>query len=409
MKIREAFELTLALCRRTAGATMTSAQLAPLTHAGERTAFHGYAMRHGVLGLVLTALRARAGQSVDAATLAAILSPLRTLSQQARLWDMERDRVLTLLHRDGLEPLLLKGGALRLTTYADSVERPVGDLDLLAPGADMEQVVTRLQAAGYRMPESPDVVEGFRQHHFHLPMNHPNGFEVELHWALTPAVGPWRLDHGDFIARAVTITHGGGSARVPAPEQMVLHLSAQNTEDHFSRLRRFVDLDRLIARHEIDWDLVVSEARRGGLEAPVALSLQLARGLLGTPLPPNLTRRLGVGRATRSGLALLTPISGIARLQGPRRALGASLQEVWLASGASRMQHLKRLLAGAEDPLAWVWRGDTHPRAAAPARAGGLQLAASLALYQCGLALSAPLTMGTAAGRRDLGVWARDG
>ncbi|MGE5927020.1 MAG: nucleotidyltransferase family protein [Gemmatimonadota bacterium] len=404
MKLREAFELTLALCRRDAGAP-DPALTRPLARAADRGAFHAYAMRQGVLGLVLSAFRARAADAFEPPVAQAILAPLRTLAQQARLWDMERDRVLALLAREGLAPVLLKGAALRLTTYRHAVERPVGDLDLLVPADDMEAVVDRLVGAGYRMPDSQAVIDGFREHHFHLPMHHPNGFEAELHWALTPEVSTHRLDERAFIARAVTVESGGIAARVPCVEHMILHLSSQNTEDHFSKLRRMVDLDRLVAAHAVDWDSVVRDAAHGGLAAPVALSLQLAHHLLGTPLPEDLTQRLGVGRAARVSLALLEPVSGIAHGRGPRRGVGKFLQEVWLATGAARTQHLRRLMAGQEEPLEWLWQGGEAPEGTPRRRTSRTGLALSLALYQCWIAACAPLTLGTAAGRRDLGVW----
>jgi hypothetical protein len=186
---------------------------------------------------------------------------------------------------------------------------------------------------------------------------------------------------------------------------MVLHLSSQNTEDHFSKLRRLVDLDRVLSAHEVDWGAIVTDAKRGGLEAAVALSLQLSHHLLGTSIPSDLTQRLGVGRTAQAALALLEPVSGVARGSGPRRGLGAFLQEIWLASGAARAQHLRRLMAGEEEPLDWVWQGADDPEAARAGRGSGTRLVLSLLLYQCWIALCAPLALANDAGRRDLGIW----
>ncbi|HEX6644672.1 MAG TPA: nucleotidyltransferase family protein [Gemmatimonadales bacterium] len=406
MKTRDAFELTIALCRREGAAGSGDGRVGLLGRAADRTAFHAYAMRQGVLGLALSTLR-RQAHPFDGATINAILAPLRTLSQQARLWDMERNRVLALLAREGLSPVLLKGAALRVTTYRAAVERPVGDLDLLVPAEEMDRTVERLLAAGYRMPESAAAIEGFREHHFHLPMHHPNGFEAELHWALTPRATTHRLDHDDFIARARTAEVDGLAVRLPIPEHMLLHLSSQNTEDHFSKLRRIVDIDRVIASGEPDWEFVIAEARRGGLEAPTALSLQLAHHLFGTSIPAALPARLGVGRTTRAALALLEPVSTLATGRGPTRAVARFLQEVWLAPAAARAQHLKRVVAGEDDPLEWLWRGEEEAQSPPAERRRGVRLAAALALYQCWIVLCAPASAATADGRRDLRIWDR--
>ena len=84
--------------------------------------------------------------------------------------------------------------------------------------------------------------------------------------------------------------------------------------------------------------------------------------------------------------------------------MGKFLQEVWLASGAARTQHLRRLMAGQEEPLDWLWQGGDAPEGAPRHRVSRAGLALSLALYQCWIAVCAPFTLGTAAGRRDLGI-----
>ncbi|MGC9334415.1 MAG: nucleotidyltransferase domain-containing protein, partial [Anaerolineae bacterium] len=60
-------------------------------------------------------------------------------------------QIVTALQAAGLQPIVLKGGALAGTVYPDPGLRPMGDLDLLVPTADMARAGTALVALGFRL------------------------------------------------------------------------------------------------------------------------------------------------------------------------------------------------------------------------------------------------------------------
>ncbi len=386
------------------------ADLAALSDAEFCTAFHSLATRHGVLGLVLTRLASLPGfTALDPGVQRRILAPLKILRQQALLLDMERDRVVGLLMREGLRPLVLKGAALRGYAYRDPVERQVGDLDLLLAPDQVDAATAALQGAGYRLPESAAVISGFRQHHFHLPLSHPGGFDVELHWALDPPHEMFSLDPAGFLARGVRVSRPEGEMLTPSPTDTLLHMTSQNTEDCFSKLRRLVDVDRIVARGEVDWDHLREEARQSGLEVVLGLTLALCGRLLDTPSPPGFIASLGISRSARRHLALLQPESWLTLAAGPRHHLGTLTLALWSTSRGRRREYVRRVVRGDLDPLAWLWQGKQRPERPPRGPVAGAALAVRLAAYHLFLWGAAPVRLVTPAGRASMDIWSPHG
>ena len=181
-----------------------------------RTAFLQLARELGVEGLALNALKKSGlAESLPANVARELNARLEQLRREALLWDLERDRVLHALGRRGITPLLLKGSAMRERVYDDPTERSMGDLDLLVTADEMERSMAALQDAGYAS-ESEQLMDAYRQHHFHHVLKHPRGFLVELHWGLTHPGSSVPLDEKQFAARASSTSRGNSlPVRVP--------------------------------------------------------------------------------------------------------------------------------------------------------------------------------------------------
>ena len=305
-----------------------------------------------VLGLILVELdrtgrlrgmRSGAGLAAD---------HLRRARRQAAMWDLERDSVLLRLERAGIPVLLLKGAALRVTSYRDSAERAFGDIDVLVPKESLAAAVAALAELGYA-PETEDRVRLYLEHYHHLILSKPDGFVVEVHWALVPVMSPLQLDSAAFWRDSRTLNRPGGVRTVvPSAHHMVLHLAQQNMEDGFSQLRRLVDIDRVIsATADFDWDRLSIESKRMRVQAVVALALQLAQVLLGTAVPRGFVTGLGISSVARMHLALLDPVALVLERRARRRAV-QDLLTVWcLPDFAARMRALKAMWTGDQERL----------------------------------------------------------
>lgn len=323
--------------------------LARLADPGFRDAFFAFARRHRVLGTVLVELeRLAATRALPDDITRPTGSILERLRRQAVVWNMERDRMLALLAREGLQPVVLKGGALRETLYREEpAVRSLADIDVLLPPDEVDPALRRLTAAGYRAPPR-DVIEAYRRNHFHVTLTRDGGIQVELHWRLTREDAAFQLDPAAFLRRAVVIRRTGGPPlRSPAPEDMLLHIASQNIESAYSLLFRLVDVDRLLASGiAFDWDDIERAARAGGLEVVLGLTLDLSRAILGTRVPVAARDRFDPGRLTRFHLRLARPVETVLTRRTRGRPAVTRYVRFWsIPDWRGRAAYLARMIA----------------------------------------------------------------
>lgn len=370
-----------------------------------------FAIRHGVLGLVLSALEdSHVGATLSGALSERLLRPLHTLRQRAILWELERDRLLLHLSCCSLSSVVLKGAALQHTAYSEPVQRQMGDLDLLLPREHIEDAVQALRSLGYSNPWPDGAIESYLRHHFHIRLVHPKGSIVELHWDLIRPDEPFQLDAAAFLHRSrVNHRSMGPDFRVPSPEDMVLHMASQNLGDSF-RLRRLVDVDRTIAcSARLDWGYLERSAKAGRLQVVLALSLRLCETLLGTSVPPGFIRTLRVPRIVRVHLTLLRPLQWVA-LQPPDRTAASELRHFWFILGwRPRLKRIAQMLARREDPLNWIWKGRDAPEERAAAPLQGIASLFKLVVYQAWVYCLAVAASVSTSGRRTLRFWGTGG
>jgi len=346
----------LAACRRDV-AQLATADTQLLADARERERFMELAMRHGVMGLVLTALqrsRCFAGLPADASE--RVSETLRGLRRRATILELERDHVVDILGRHGLDAVVLKGAGLASTVYKTTVERDFGDIDVLLPPHQIDSAVEALGLQGYRYPGSMVATEAYRAHHFHLRVQRPHGTIIELHWGLTLPREGFRLDAAAYLTQSVAgapRTH----LRVPCPEHSLLHIVVENVRDALSRLTRLVDVDRIVAgAPAINWEYLDLAARESGLGSALALVLELSRSVLGTEIPDEIRRRLRPPRIVRLHLALLRPAASLLLQHSLARPSWGVLLRLWLLTNRSRgLQLVQMLRADSDDPLEWLW------------------------------------------------------
>ena len=393
-------EIAVALCRADA-AECVRGRLGPLADADFTRRLIVLLRRHGVMGLAAATLTSRplatALPEEVRVELQAIVSRLR---RRAALWILERDRILSILQQAGITPVMLKGGGLSTTLYAEPLQREFGDLDLLVPEDQFDRTVARLLDSGYENPWNALQLEGYRRHHFHLRLTHPGGFIVEVHFRLSARDAPFRLDAGEFLAQSVMHdTAREAVLRLPRPEHQLLHMVAQNATDAFNQLVRLVDIDRLVRAHpQLQWDVVERAARHGGLKSAVAMSLHLTRTLLAAPIPESILRRFDPGRVTRFHLVILRPVPWLLREHFARRPAAARLLTVWIIPHhGDRWRFLAR-----RDPIEWIWSGREQLAEHDQSRWGGLISLAKLLLYQVGVYLSGAAAVVTPRGRAEL-------
>jgi hypothetical protein len=218
----------------------------------------------------------------------------------------ERDRTCALLDAAGIPVMVVKGAHLAPLLYGTVGARPMSDVDVLVPFAELQRAQDVLLRAGYGPPDRPPVRDSFHEHR-HLPLfRRPGGLPVELHWTLSDreddAVRPEDLG---IWQRAVPLPggHGVGMEPLDALLYTCRHLAVHHGFGTTNGLSGLADVAALVERYPLVGDELVSRCRRWGLVNGVWLSLALAEALLGAPLPAGVLAEL---RPTgiRAGLAL---------------------------------------------------------------------------------------------------------
>jgi putative nucleotidyltransferase-like protein len=253
------------------------------------------------LGVELPAEPARQLQAMG------LRSDLRMTTISHRL-----DRTLTALEAAGVQAMLLKGAALGRTLYGSLARRPMLDLDLLIrpeDAATARRTAIEMGWADSEVNRANDQYAG----HFHLPPLTDGlgfGFNLELHTGLFVEGHPFDWPLNELWSRSRRLE--GGLGRVPAPEDLLLHIALHFAWSHMARVgpwRAFRDIHTLATSGTVDWRAFVRLAAASNGGPAVYWTFRLARqfGVSGVPadveaeLSPRLNQR--VARALDRHLA----------------------------------------------------------------------------------------------------------
>lgn len=196
----------------------------------------------------------------------------RALRQRAEL-----ERIAQAFRQDGLEAVILKGGAITWCEGRDPALRPLRDLDLLIPEGKGSQAASILETLGFvadLAAADPDAK--------HLPPMTARGVTIEPHLHLLDthdADGARR--EAAFIARMwqrAGPADGAPGLLTPACSDTLLHLIVHAVLDHqFNNGPLLIaDMVSLIEAGPVDWEHFWAEAE--ALNCVRACQLALAMG-----------------------------------------------------------------------------------------------------------------------------------
>jgi len=146
------------------------------------------------------------------------------LERLAKVWEfrltMLEQRLaeaLEVLRQAGVSPVLLKGSALAVTTYAGFADRPMADVDLLVEPSRAEEAHALLQRAGWRWNEREYPVDAYVGHHHLVPLTDTagSGLQIEIHTEPLTGGHPYELSANDLRESAMTVPFAGAEVRVP--------------------------------------------------------------------------------------------------------------------------------------------------------------------------------------------------
>lgn len=150
----------------------------------------------------------------------------------------------------GLTPLLIKGAlALFPDQYPSSVDRVMGDLDIVLPEDGLLPAQALLSRLGYKADVEDFVWHSARerQRHHHLPpMQHCSlPVSVELHHRLLHSTADHALLHKNLKPEMVLYSDGG-RVLVPDPTSRLVHSFLHSQVSHQLGTRRLVNIRNLL-------------------------------------------------------------------------------------------------------------------------------------------------------------------
>ena len=195
----------------------------------------------------------------------------------------EFERVLGLLRREGLTPVLLKGIHLALAYYQEPFLRPMSDVDWgfqELPRAERAHGILRRN--GYELSD-PGLSGNPWSYSPHLPTltNPRTGFRTDIHGSLVYAPRDRRYDRVRVLLESPEeIRVGEQGVLVLRPEANVVYLFAHALESHGSHPPKLVTLYDVtnvlkVEGERFDWERLASLAIRAGFASTTARGLTL--------------------------------------------------------------------------------------------------------------------------------------
>lgn len=212
-----------------------------------------------------------------------------TWSQNNFLFHHSAAVLKSLLNADsGL--MLLKGAPLALLYYRDPALRPMSDLDIMVRPQQRDKAIHLLLEAGYQPLEQLKPQRLQLTHS--LGFKDRDGFSVDLHWYLIQeACQPDMQDV--WWQRSQPLDFKGIEVRTLSDSDQLLHTLAHGGRwNPLPPLRWVADASMIIRDSEIDWELILQEARRLRLVVTVRECLGFMSTLLPGLVPGEVLERL---------------------------------------------------------------------------------------------------------------------
>lgn len=286
-------QLLLALARLDLEAGDRASALALLGTELDWNYFLQLAAHHGLAPLLYRHLAALAPGTVPKAAFATLWARHEATDRRNRARAAELVRLLRLLDSHGIAAIPYKGPTLALAAYGDVALREFGDLDILLRPRDVLRAKALLQSLGYtpQYSLSADLEAALVRSRrlYELPLlDAARGLIIELQWRTDPDFAVVDLDDDRWWEVLQTTILDGEEVRALATRELLLVLCLHGTKHFWGSLGWLVDVAELVRRDpRIEWEWIVSTARRLGCERRLALGLNLASELLRMPLPPE--------------------------------------------------------------------------------------------------------------------------
>jgi hypothetical protein len=244
------------------------------------------------------------------------------------------------LETAAIPTMLLRGAAVAAAYHGDGGVRPMNDLDVLVPMREAGRARRTAELRGWRTVTGSRPLEAREAA---ATLRNDQGRVARLHWQPSRNVSLPSAAWEPMWQRAVEVTFNHAATRVPDPaDHLVLACIDGARANSGSTLRWVADVTVLLgAVPDLDWDVVVSEARRHHVSLLVGEALRYLAQVVEAKVPSEVIADLAATTTTprerfahRLSLTTTPRVASAAELLGRFTRLTADLP-LWRAVAAA--------------------------------------------------------------------------
>jgi len=259
----------------------TSPSAGFLLNARELTALREVAIRHNMLALMHVRLRnlsGNVGGDMEKFLEEGKKYFMKCAALSARQEDLE-NRVVSLLRREGLRTVVMRGNAIARDIYNDPNSRTSADIDILVRRNDIPRITSTLSDAGYSIDSSMPVEYCFSHIHHATFYSPEENIPVEIHWLFGV---PYFFNVSSEQIWDEVVCSDDGECRL-SPEFKMIMLLVHHHSHSFRELKILVDILWTMHKYdrEIDWHGFALKLKRTGLVKTTNIAMSQIRLLWG--------------------------------------------------------------------------------------------------------------------------------
>ncbi|MGH7523894.1 MAG: nucleotidyltransferase family protein [Gemmatimonadales bacterium] len=248
----------------------------------------------------------------------------RAWCETQRLFHQVQPRVSE-LHQAGIPLLLLKGAPLALAYYDNVALRPMCDVDIAVPAADVERAIRMLDARKWHAPQTPDA--DLRRFRHAAQFIGPDGGEVDLHWHLLNEAPTLAADRA-LGAVTEPFAFQGTPVRQLDPAALLVLLVVHGVRWNDDTPVRWIPDAIMVLRRrgaDLDWNRLMDLAIAHRVTHRLGLGLTYLHDLFGAAIPADILARLSAHR-----LSLVERVERRVLLADTRHLRRSALGNQWL-------------------------------------------------------------------------------
>ncbi len=245
--------------------------------------------------------------------------------------------------------MLLRGAAIATGHRDDAGTRPMNDVDVLVPEADLDRARKVANVAGWPPADQDQPLE---RRLAAAPVRSSSGRVIRLHWRPTPNVAFPDASWEAIWERAAPVRFGNVDTLVPSRADHLVHACVDGARANSGAFLRWITDAMALLRSragDLRWEVVASEARRLRVTLLIFEALRYLNETLDAEVPGTILETLAQSSTTardrvahRLSLTTTPRVASAAELLG--RFLRSTADKPIVSAGAAAPEFLATIL-----------------------------------------------------------------